>query len=147
MGATDSGGIDMKNIFENACFGKQYKTRDGSKAIFICQRTDNSLWDLNHPYACVVEGLGERNYFPNGQLYIGENFVTENDIVSEWKEPINEEELDELADAETWRESDEFNCYIDDILALLDSCKQLKNIYRKGSIWAFKAGYRKAKEE
>lgn len=89
----------MKNIFENAYFGKWYKTRDGSKAIFICERTNNAVWDLNHPYACVIEGYGEIwNYYPNGRLYIGENFETENDIISEWEDPINEEKLYNIAD-------------------------------------------------
>lgn len=94
----------MKKIFENAKFGKTYKTRDGSKAIFICRRTDNKIRDLTypcaciaHPYACVVEGYGELwNYFSNGRLYIGDGFETENDIISEWKDEIDEEELDIL---------------------------------------------------
>lgn len=114
----------MENIFENAYFGKAYKTRDGSKAIFICKRTDNSVWDLNHPYACVVEGFGEIwNYFPNGQLYIGEKFITESDIVSEWQEPIDEEKLNKEFD--NFVNSNEF--------------RSLDTPY-----FYFKAGYRKA---
>lgn len=89
----------MENIFENAYFGKPYKTRDGSKAIFICKRTDNAIWDLSQPFACVVEGYGEIwNYYPNGRLYRIENFTTESDIVSEWQESIDEEKLNELAE-------------------------------------------------
>ena len=86
----------MTNIFENAHFGKAYKTRDGSKAIFICQRTNNKIWDLTRPYACIVEGYGEIwNYFSNGRLYIGDGFETENDIISEWQEEINEVALED----------------------------------------------------
>lgn len=89
----------MKKIFENAKFGKTYKTRDGSKAIFICQRTNSKIWDLTRPYACIVEGYGEIwNYSSDGRLYIGDGFETENDIISEWKDEIDEEELDKLAE-------------------------------------------------
>lgn len=85
-----------KNIFENAYFGKPYKTRDGSKAIFMCKRRN---FDQDRPYACIVEGYDDIfSYYPNGRLYFLEKFETENDIISEWEEEINEDELDKLAE-------------------------------------------------
>lgn len=63
---------------------------------------------------------------------------------SEWEEEINEEELDKLADTETFKKSEEFDNCLDVILSLLDGENQLKIIFKKCLIWAFKVGYRKA---
>lgn len=86
----------MKNIFENAYFGKVYKTKDGRKAIYICKRTDGSIWKLDRPYAFIVEGFGRIvHYDANGYFDISSE--TKHDIVSEWKEKIDEDELRELS--------------------------------------------------
>lgn len=119
----------MNNVFENAYFGKAYKTRDGSKAIFICKRTDNAIWGLSQPFACVVEGYGEIwNYYPNGRLYRIENFTTESDIVSEWQDEIDEEKLSKLA----WKHAESMDI----------PCR-----YEETAVESFKAGYKKAKAE
>lgn len=128
------------NLFQSAYFGKPYRTRDGRKARFVINMGEH----YGHPYRLVIEG--EYNFFNYDEHGMMLNIERGFDIVSEWQEEINEEELDELADAETCRESDEFNTYLDDILSLLDGYKQLKLIYRKGLMWAFKTGCRKTLE-
>lgn len=40
----------MKNIFDNAYFGKTYKTIDGRKAIYFCH-TERNKW-----HELIVEG-------------------------------------------------------------------------------------------
>lgn len=73
----------MSNIFENAYFGKMYKTRDGRKAIYIQED------------CCIVEGnIDAFSYFDDGHFSIPLKECGI-DIVSEWQEPINEEKLDE----------------------------------------------------
>lgn len=108
----------MKNIFENAYFGKAYKTRDGRKAIF--SRKDGDTFDLET----------EDSYNPvrsdGSFLYTKEGYESSSDIVSEWQEEINEEELNELAKE-----------YVDNSRPLLDG----------DAISCFKAGYRKALEK
>lgn len=130
----------MENIFENAYFGKAYKTRNGRKALY--QSGDS---EYHHLFlsSCdiIVDEHGDINCreIPDGL-----------DIVSEWTESIEEkelDELDELADFETFKQSEEFNDSIDDVLSLFDSCEQLRVLYKKSLIWAFKKGYRKAMEE
>lgn len=107
----------MKNIFENAYFGKVYKTREGRRAVYLKFLHNNK----HHLY---VENTGIMDCTQDG-LYTGMAGRLEDlDIVSEWQEPIDEDKLEELAEEyiDTWSES--------------YSCKL-----------AFKAGYRKAKEE
>ena len=81
----------MYNIFENAYFGKCYKTRDGRKAIYITHEDDR--------YDIALEGSsGTFSYLlRDGILVSYANFDTiydlryidtmiGSDIVSEWKE-------------------------------------------------------------
>ena len=102
-----------KNIFENAYFGKAYKTRNG-KIVRYCGK-NSSMYVLEDDGVVI-------DYFPDGTfLTSGES---EFDIVSEWQEEIDEEELDDLARKEypprtTWDDSERD---------------------------AYKKGYRKAKE-
>lgn len=87
-----------KNIFENAYFGKPYKTRDGRKAIFkffipnsnmvrvsIMEYTNNE-WDYN----LFIDGTSTDKELAD----IHKDW----DIISEWQEPIDEEKLNELAE-------------------------------------------------
>lgn len=77
------------------------------------------------------------SYYPNGRLYFLEKFETENDIISEWEEEINEEKLDKLAKSY-------------DIPIYGDGCAYSDEDWIEIQYWveeAFKAGYRKAKEE
>lgn len=82
----------MNNMFENAYFGKAYKTRDGRKAYFRHYQHG----DLR-PYMCLIDGE-EHWYRLNGKNYVWKEDDYDNpiDIVSEWQETINEEELDRL---------------------------------------------------
>lgn len=84
----------MKNIFENAYFGKAYKTRDGNKAVLI-SLSDFAVLSMsldNPPYITSINitcGMDGKNI---------DKFLTDKqDIVSEWEEKINKEELDKLA--------------------------------------------------
>lgn len=127
----------MPNMFENAYFGKQYKLKNGKKAIYVNKGSFHYL---------AVEGKYDNcAYYDNGTYYY--DTYDELNVVSEWKEEINEEKLDELADAETFKKSEEFDNCLDDILSLLDGENKLKIIFKKGLIWAFKVGYRKKNGE
>lgn len=112
----------MNNIFENAYLGKAYKTRDCKKVIFlrtfVCNGYKHYVSTGELEYSVREDGKVDKNLFPY-----------EEDIVSEWSEEINEEELDELADKlnpyQFVYDSDNSNCWDE----------------------GFKAGYRKALEK
>lgn len=108
----------MNNIFENAYFGKSYKTRDGRKARYCGKQA--SMFELE------LDGI-IIDYFSDGSFYTaGESPL---DIVSKWQEEINEEELDKLAKEATY------------IYSIDDTPVDVKSLYI-----GFRAGYRKAKE-
>lgn len=117
----------MENIFENAYFGKAYKTRDGRKAIYIKHsQCDDGM-------VCVIyEGIvGICMIMMDGHYWATPNVETDYDIVSEWQDEINEEELNNILDeAENMRISAEG--------------RKLTGgwYWRKWAEW----GYRKAKE-
>lgn len=114
----------MNNIFENAYFGKSYRTRDERRAIY--------LWsNKKEGHSLIIDGEKKpHHYNEQGKWYSYEN-EKPLDIISEWQEEINEEELDKLADSNNIydRFADDFEC---------------ENYY--GFIEGFKVGYRKAKE-
>lgn len=107
----------MENIFENAYFGKLYKTRDGRKAIYTIMSCD-SHWLAIQDTSFTCE------YNNQGKLV--SNIGNVMDIVSEWQEEIDEEELEKLADEES--------------LWLADAPLQERR-FKEG----YKAGYHKAK--
>ena len=119
----------MLNIYENAYFGKPYKTRDGRKALF--SRKDGDTFDLET----------EDSYNPvrsdGSFLYTREGYDSDNDIVSEWQEEINEEELDRLATIEGAK-----------AIAHFVNREQSKFAYEWADLVkeAYKAGYHKAKQ-
>lgn len=109
----------MKNIFENAYFGKPYKTRDGRKAIYL--GNSHKKYGEDEIITILDGNLSFHIVELNG---LCKSLCTcPSDIVSEWQEEINEEELDELA----WKSLD-------------------KEVGGKIStfIKGFKVGYRKA---
>lgn len=123
----------MKNIFENAYFGKAYKTRDGRKAIYIkeCFFCSTDVL-LSYEGSSALHRVTE-----NGQYWATPNSNSPDDIVSEWHEEINEEELDNLA------EEYFLNTYNKGITdPNLDIINE-----KKYAVADFKAGYRKAKGE
>lgn len=74
----------MSNIFENACFGKVYKTRDGRKAIYI-----GSTYRNDHALHIDKNGSNFSNdiYNDNGKMVNNKRQAdTPYDIVSEWQE-------------------------------------------------------------
>ena len=84
-----------KNIFEFACFGKQYKTRDGRKAIYQREVHD----DMHTLMFEKDDGLVE--YWSDGDVVYEHSGAREqqpDDIVAEWKDEISEQYLDKLAD-------------------------------------------------
>lgn len=108
----------MNNIFENAYFGKPYKTRDGRKARFVINMGEH----YGHPYRLVIEGAD--NFFNYDEYGMMTNIERNYDIVSEWT--IDEEELDRLA-----KESE--------LVKLVPIGHDLE---RKWAINNFKAGFR-----
>lgn len=119
----------MKNIFENAYFGKAYRTRDGRKALFS---TDDEvgvyvyLEGYRMPIPYHYDGEPKETGIPSPNVR----------IISEWQEPIDEEELDKLALEYV---GDNHGYTYTDIDDLPD---HLVSEYD-----TFKAGYRKAKEQ
>ena len=113
----------MKNLFENAYFGKAYKTRSGQKAIY--------LFSSGCGVYCITEEFKHtiRYYSIDGIPYDFEcsRFRGE-DIVSEWQEPIDEVKLSELA----WKYTESLDI----------PCR-----YEETALESFKAGYKKAKHE
>lgn len=85
----------INDIFKNAFLGKAYKTRDGRKAIY-CESNENSSHTVIHRLMSKGPfGLRFVNTLSNGNIFPFR--MDKNDIVSEWKEEVNEEELDKLA--------------------------------------------------
>lgn len=124
----------MNNIFENAYFGKLYKTRDGRKVVFlrtfVCNGYKHYVSTGELEYSVREDGKVDKNLYPY-----------EEDIVSEWQEEINEEELGELA----LEEADNYatECTLEDdgsVTEIRYHSKDEENAYAQG----FKAGYRKA---
>lgn len=73
----------MKNIFENAYFGKAYKTRSGQKAIYLFSSGCGAY--------CITEEFKNtvRYFHLDGIPYDFESSKYRGeDIVSEWQEPI-----------------------------------------------------------
>lgn len=69
----------MKSMFENAYFGKPYKTRNESKAIFlrtfVCNGYNYYVSTGELEYSVREDGKVDKNLYPYAE-----------DIVSEWQE-------------------------------------------------------------
>lgn len=76
-----------KNIFANAYFGKEYKMRNGNKAIFH-RNANNRTWYL------ICEEIHDRIPCDADGTCRGDSCF---DIISEWTEEINVEAFNELA--------------------------------------------------
>lgn len=89
----------MKNIFEGAYFGKRYKTRDDRDAIYCKYKlfygvVPNSKHSITK-HLLLINNMQWVNVFDDGSTVIGKEYP--NDIVSEWTEEVNDEELEKLA--------------------------------------------------
>lgn len=109
----------MNNIFKNAYLGKVYKMRDEKKGIYSRFKPHRNCHE-------ILTEAGLYDYNNDGSL-CGFTDISNCDIVSEWNEEINEEELDKLAMK-----------YIFSV----DGSFRINELVRE----AFKAGYRKALE-
>lgn len=122
--------MDMNNMFENAYFGKAYKTRDGRKAVY---NSTGSKVEENGDHLFIIENRYSYYHYDNFGRYYHNDINL--DIVSEWQEEINEEELDKLAELFTPFELiTRYNLSI--------SKKQVDIL-----VECFKAGYRAAKQK
>lgn len=130
----------MKNIFEGAKFGDKFMTRDGKKAIVI--NLTRHFQDIT--MALTIEGDEDafyRFYHEDGTAKKEAGDTDAVDIVSKWKEPVDEEKLNKLAESHcenydfepTQRNS-------------TDSGWEYGHTYTQ-LVECYKAGYRKAKEE
>lgn len=116
----------MENMFENAYFGRSYKTRDGRKTIYLGESE----------YFELAVSDGDDYYYTLNYNFKGEpieHLSSNDDIVSEWQEEIDEEELDELAINLIYEILDDFQ----------DGEKVTFNLLKD----LVKAGYRKAMEK
>ena len=125
----------MENkLFENAYFGKAYKTRDGRKALFLYTTNYNgTTW-----YDCHVNNETVSFPYMSDGLMVGhrKDFQQwEEDIISEWEEPIDEDELDRLAEQSEKEQ-----------IRTAKQCEALGQCYGFDFQTGFKAGYRRAKE-
>lgn len=131
----------MENMFEDAYFGKQYRLRNGKMAVYIGK--------INYDYLIVEGKYISFPYNTDGTSH-DNPYDEELEVVSEWKESINDEELEMLA----------FNNYCNychycesanakTLEEKYEAC-QKSECYRKTYVWklitGYKAGYRKAKE-
>lgn len=119
----------MSSIFENAKFGDKFITRDGRKAIVINLASHFQGITM----ALTIEGDKDafyRFYHEDGTAKKEAGDTDAVDIVGKWEEPIDEIELEKLAeDYSTHRPYDKrWSEWL--------ACKN-----------AYIAGYRKAKEE
>lgn len=131
----------MVNIFENAYFGKPYKTRDNRKAIFIGKFEDGDPFTLRYPYVFHVE-----NTRPDSIIYYNSEGNTENinaaSIVPEWQEEISEEfeKYADFASDNFW--SDEMETFDGNPLE-----EEIYYVCQRCYHAGLKDGYRKSKEK
>lgn len=149
--------MEQNNIFKNAYFGKAYKTRDGKKAIYHGSEEhksgDGRIW-LYHYLMLepeISDFLGKNEVINLYEAYINDNGIGRfanlkyckgsganagYDIISEWKEEINDEELDSLA-AEWVADNGKVYVIEEDVMELTDFDTARA---------AYKAGFKKTKE-
>lgn len=91
----------MKNIFENAYFGKVHKTRDGNKALYLSQKTYGKGDEDNPFFTIVYLAIEKYVQFVNHEAETWHEIITcdteghtnrfdpesvnANDIVGEWE--------------------------------------------------------------
>lgn len=129
------------NIFENAYFGKAYKTRDGRKAILLDKTFDSLIINfgiINKVGSFIQYAVNNTSgiLVQNGREF--KDYPCELDIVSEWQEEINKEELEKLAMIEGAKAISHFV-----------NREQSKFAFEWADLVkeAYKAGYRKTKQE
>lgn len=125
----------MEDLFKNAKFGDKFKTRDGRKAIYNGRSIDR-YWLIveQHPWNLIgFDSCGRHS-----------GLEEDIDIISEWQEPIDEEELDKMA---TKYSDDELKEFENDYYWSTCADELVCSAREEGTYKAFIAGYRKAKGE
>lgn len=123
-----------ENIFEDVKFGDKFVTRDGRVALFIVKL---NISKTKTCYRCIIEDEDDTfyDYDKNGldvdSWYTELEDGTGIDVLGKWQEPVDDEELDKLAEE-----------YIDDGYKGSDFTVHIK---KEGQKEGFKAGYKKAK--
>lgn len=108
----------MNNIFENAKFGDKFLTRDGRMMLYLRKMPDN-----NDFHEVLDSDINIEHFHSNGQYC--KEYPLPCDIIYEWQEPIDEEELNKKA--------------------ILDIAKLVLKDEEIVATKLWKAGYRKAK--
>lgn len=113
-------------IFSNTKFGDKFRTRDGRMALYISEELG--------VHFLYVEGEDELDEFDHHGLFYDSygGKLTSFDIIDKWQEPINEEELDRLAEEENPNVPDGDSYEVGQYFGFNDG---------------FKAGYHKALED
>lgn len=114
----------MNNLFKNSYLGKAYRTKDGRRVVI-----EALLPDTGVAYLISEDRINDKSFGHNIHVYRLDGIskdCPELDIVSEWEEPIDEEELDDYAEryASSVAECEQHGEYID----LKDI---IKAVYRK----------------
>lgn len=129
-----------EDIFENAYFGKAYKTKDNTIVKFVLQDKDFIILYIPK---CKYSIETTHRYNSKGEFYLGDGEFGHAalDIVSEWQEPIDEKKLDEMAVKYEYISYGYSVDLEDDIKTDWSNQQNIIDIHE-----AFKAGYRKALE-
>lgn len=83
----------MNNIFENAYFGKAYRTKDGRKAVYLSAYKCNSDAEGEHVVHRLVTEHDGIFVVHNDGSYAQNDIYSDWNVVSEWQEPIDEVKL------------------------------------------------------
>lgn len=84
----------MENIFKNAYLGKAYKTRDGHKAVFYNHHNSYVRERANYVTMILEDHESIYRWYYDGTAA---DYQEHLDIISEWEDETNEEELDKMA--------------------------------------------------
>lgn len=87
----------IKDIFQRACFGSAYKTRNGRKALFISSYDDYFTLYVENSGTSVYTKDGLHKRFDELDDVETPKSYSELDIVSEWMNEIDEKKLDYIA--------------------------------------------------
>lgn len=126
----------MSKLFKDTYFGKPYKTRGEEKALYSHYDDNCNLHELFTSFGFVW--VDDEGFVDEEHLCLDHP----NDIVSEWPEKINEEELEEYAESAS-------EGFWSDDMEMFDGNHLEKEIYyvcKRCYKAGIKAGYRKALE-
>lgn len=85
----------MENIFKDAHLGKAYKTRAGHKAVFYNHHAAYASERAKYVTMILENREGIYRWYYDGTAFEGQEYL---DIISEWQEEVNDEEIKKLAE-------------------------------------------------